>query len=62
MVFNHAPSILFWKTASIRMPSQDLNKGNVDEHYDRLCGLVVRVPGCQTKGPGTIPGDSTLSE
>jgi hypothetical protein len=23
---------------------------------DRLCGLVVRVPGCRSRGPGSIPG------
>jgi hypothetical protein len=23
---------------------------------DRLCGLVVRVLGCRTGGPGSIPG------
>jgi hypothetical protein len=23
---------------------------------DRLCGLVVRVPGYRTRGPGLIPG------
>jgi hypothetical protein len=23
---------------------------------DRLCGLVVRVPGYRSKGPGSIPG------
>jgi hypothetical protein len=23
---------------------------------DRLCGLVVRVPGYRSRGPGSIPG------
>jgi hypothetical protein len=22
------------------------------DHTDRLCGLVVRVPGCRSRGPG----------
>jgi hypothetical protein len=25
-------------------------------HYDRLCGLVVRVLGYRSGGPGSIPG------
>jgi hypothetical protein len=24
--------------------------------FDRLCGLVVRVLGCRSGGPGSIPG------
>jgi hypothetical protein len=24
--------------------------------YDRLCGLVVRVPGYRSRGQGSIPG------
>jgi hypothetical protein len=24
--------------------------------YDRLCGLVVRVPGYRSRGPSSIPG------
>jgi hypothetical protein len=40
----------------------------VDEvHYriyksDRLCGIVVRVPGYRSKGPGSISGTTRLSE
>jgi hypothetical protein len=29
---------------------------------DLLCGLVVRVPGCRSRGPGFIPGATTFSE
>jgi hypothetical protein len=29
---------------------------------DRLCGLVVRVPGYRSRGPGFIPGATTFSE
>jgi hypothetical protein len=30
--------------------------------YDRLCSLVVRVPGYRTRGPGSIPGATIFSE
>jgi hypothetical protein len=29
---------------------------------DRLCGLVVRVPGYSSRGPGSIPGTTRFSE
>jgi hypothetical protein len=29
---------------------------------DSLCGLVVRVPGYRSRGPGSIPGATKLSE
>jgi hypothetical protein len=29
---------------------------------DRLCGLVVRVPGCKYRGPGSIPDATRFSE
>jgi hypothetical protein len=29
---------------------------------DRLCGLVVRVPGYRSGGPGSIPGTTRFSE
>jgi hypothetical protein len=29
---------------------------------DRLCGLVVRVPAYRSRGPGSIPGATRLSE
>jgi hypothetical protein len=28
----------------------------------RLCGLVVRVPGYRSRGPGSIPGSTRFSE
>jgi hypothetical protein len=28
---------------------------------DRLCGLVVRVPGYRSRGPGSIPGSTRFS-
>jgi hypothetical protein len=30
--------------------------------FDRLCGLVVRVPGYRSRGPGSIPGTTRFSE
>jgi hypothetical protein len=30
--------------------------------YDRLCGLVVRLPGYRSRGPGSIPGATKFSE
>jgi hypothetical protein len=30
--------------------------------FDRLCGLVVRVPGYRSRGPGSIPGAARFSE
>jgi hypothetical protein len=29
---------------------------------DRLCGLVVRVPGYRSRGPGSIPDATRFSE
>jgi hypothetical protein len=35
----------------------------IDQPYkDRLCGLVVRVPGYKSRGPGSIPRSTTFSE
>jgi hypothetical protein len=33
-----------------------------DGTEDRLCGLVVRVPGYRSRGPGAIPGAIRFSE
>jgi hypothetical protein len=30
--------------------------------FDHLCGLVVRVPGHRSRGPGSIPGAPKFSE
>jgi hypothetical protein len=30
--------------------------------FDRLCGLVLRVPGYRSRGPGSIPGVIIFSE
>jgi hypothetical protein len=34
----------------------------MEKKVDRLCGLAVRVPGYRSKGPGSIPGTTRLSE
>jgi hypothetical protein len=34
----------------------------VTKRKDRLCGLVVRVPGYRSRGPGSIPGATRFSE
>jgi hypothetical protein len=33
-----------------------------DDIMDRLCGLVVRVPGYTSRGPGSIRGATRFSE
>jgi hypothetical protein len=35
---------------------------NSCDDYDRLCGLVVRVIGYRSGGPGSIPGTTRFSE
>jgi hypothetical protein len=35
---------------------------NVTLTLDRLCGLVVRVPGYRSRDPGSIPGATRCSE
>jgi hypothetical protein len=36
-------------------PQRDENCNLSYAHVDRLCGLVVRVPGYRSRGPGSIP-------
>jgi hypothetical protein len=38
------------------------NKVNLSRNRDRLCGLVVRVLGYRSGGPGSIPGTTRFSE
>jgi hypothetical protein len=33
-----------------------------ESNVDRLCGLVIRVPGYRSRGPGSIPGATRFSE
>jgi hypothetical protein len=34
---------------------------SLGEYFDRLCGLVVRVLGYRSGGPGSIPGTTRFS-
>jgi hypothetical protein len=34
----------------------------VQKKVERLCGLVVRVPGYRSRGPSSIPGATRFSE
>jgi hypothetical protein len=34
----------------------------ITDAAERLCGIVIRVPGYRSKGPGSIPGATTFSE
>jgi hypothetical protein len=59
--FGHFPA--FWKEANIRAlpkPGKDpkfpLNLLPISPLSDRLCGLVDRVLGYRSGGPGSIPG------
>jgi hypothetical protein len=39
--------------------------GTIEEllgRNDLLCGLVARVPGYRSRGPGSIPGDTRFSK
>jgi hypothetical protein len=38
------------------------NMINLSLFWDHLCGLVVRVPGYSSTGPGSIPGATRFSE
>jgi hypothetical protein len=43
----------------------ELEEFNLDlylSNMDRLCGLVVRVPGYRSRGPGLISGATRFSE
>jgi hypothetical protein len=40
----------------------ELNFNVVYITYDRLCDLVVRVPGYRSRGPGSIPDTTRFSE
>jgi hypothetical protein len=42
--------------------SADENKLKIFNLKDRLCGLVVRVLGYRSGGPGSIPGTTRFSE
>jgi hypothetical protein len=45
---------------SFQFPADFKNSGL--GRCDRLCGLVVRVPGYRSRGPGSIPRTTRFSE
>jgi hypothetical protein len=70
VINNDIPNIYYLKVYNLSIV-QDLEecgiKGpSINIHYcdilDPLCGLVVRVPGYRSRGPGTIPGTTRFPE
>jgi hypothetical protein len=55
---------LVGKTVSVESVKQTLLPGNSEWalRCDRLCGLVARVPGYRSRGPGYIPDTTRCSE
>jgi hypothetical protein len=47
---------------SILLHCVDLASEILFPSTDRLSGLVVRVPGCRSRGPGSIPGATRFSK
>jgi hypothetical protein len=45
-----------------RTGTATLKRGILQTLLDRFCGLVVRVPGYTSRGPGSIPGAARFSE
>jgi hypothetical protein len=49
-----------------KAPSSDILQGInikiIQFEYDRLCGLVVRVPGYRSTSPDSIPGATRFSD
>jgi hypothetical protein len=52
--------LVFFKFKHGARTASKLSAMNHD--FDRLCGLVVRVPGYRSRGPGSIPGTITFFE
>jgi hypothetical protein len=50
-----------WKIQA-RLNDGSNSKIDVKGIGDRPCGLVVRVPGYRSRGPGSIPGATKFSE
>jgi hypothetical protein len=47
---------LMWFTCEIHLYSLKFERKHFRVYIDRLCGLVVRVLGYRSGGPGSIPG------
>jgi hypothetical protein len=50
---------VFWVTA---LPVHQEIEQIIYDVHDSLCGLVIRVPGYRSRGPGSIPGATKFSE
>jgi hypothetical protein len=46
----------------VKYYTYDDDNNNDYKKEGRLCGLVVRVPGYRSRGPGYIPGATRFSE
>jgi hypothetical protein len=55
-------SMKCWETIEWPLGSAQLHIVSYVTTADPLCGVVVRVPGCRTRAPGSIPGASRFSE
>jgi hypothetical protein len=59
------PVWTMWRENVLPLPGNEPRSFSqifVDRPIDRLCGLVVRVPGYRSRGPGSIPGTTRFSE
>jgi hypothetical protein len=50
------------KSVNIKFYKRQGNYARQSSACDRLCGLVFRVPGYTSSGPGSIPGATICSE
>jgi hypothetical protein len=57
MLFNYTYMFLCLKVTNIRCSIP-----KALSQFDRLCGLVVRVAGCRSRGSGSIPCATRFSE
>jgi hypothetical protein len=59
LIFIYMRSVYIYKT--IVWDMTPFNSVNAYKRFDRLCGLVVRVLGYRSGGPGSIPGTTRFS-
>jgi hypothetical protein len=60
--YTSTPSVHFRVKKSARELYRPSDRRFSAKFVDRLYGLVVRVPGYRSRGPGTIPGATRFSE
>jgi hypothetical protein len=56
------PRLQGYDSNSHRLERSWMILSRIIQNYDRLCGLVVRVSGYISRGPGFVPGASRFSE